>query len=111
MALELYDIMKRYNDAKNIEDDMMKDIELQKIQAEFLSNNEQLEVQERRIKELEDDLMRANVDIERLKDSNAELRLNTGSYIKKEETQEIVEEDDKDKIIVVDNFSEIAKEF
>lgn len=91
MALELYDIMKRYNEAKNIEDDMMKDIELQKIQAEFIANNEDLEVMGRRIKELEDDIVNLRVDNERLKDSNAELRLKVGGHVE-EEKEEVVEE-------------------
>lgn len=106
--LELYDIMKRYNEAKSIDDDMMKDIELQKIQAEFIANNEDLEVKDRRIKELEEDVLNLRVDNERLKDSNAELRIKVGGYVeepKEEVVKEVVEE------VVHRTLSEIANDF
>lgn len=106
--LELYDIMKRYNDAKNIDDDMMKDIELQKIQAEFLANNDMLDTQANRIRELEEDVEKLRVERERLRDSNAELRLQIGGYVEtpKEEKVEEVEE-----VVTYRTFTEIAKDF
>lgn len=108
MALELYDIMKRYNEAKAIDDDMMKDIELQKIQAEFIANNEDLEVMGRRIKELEDDILNLRVDNERLKDNNAELRLKIGGHVEKEEkVEEVIEEVEE----VHRTLNEIAYDF
>ena len=108
MALELYDIMKRYNDAKSIDDDMMKDIELQKIQAEFIANNDMLDVQARRISELEEDKTNLLVDIERLKDSNAELRLKIGGYTEPEKEEVEVEEKEE---VTFRPLSDIAKDF
>jgi chromosome segregation ATPase len=108
MALELYDIMKRYNDAKAIEDDMMKDIELQKIQAEFIANNDMLDTQARRISELEEDVNNLRVERERLKDSNAELRLKIGGYVPEEPKPEPEPEPEP---VVLRTLSEIATDF
>lgn len=109
MALELYDIMKRYNDAKSIDDDMMKDIELQKIQAEFIANNDMLDVQARRISELEEDVNNLRIEKERLKDSNAELRLQIGGYVQPK-TEEVVEEE-KEEEVTFRTFAEMASDF
>lgn len=109
MALELYDIMKRYNDAKSIDDDMMKDIELQKIQAEFMANNDMLDVQARRISELEEDVNNLRIEKERLKDSNAELRLQIGGYTPPK-TEE-VEEEEKEEEVKFRTFAEMASDF
>lgn len=92
MALDLLDVIKRYNEAKANEDDMIKDIELQKIQAEFLANNEFINSAEKTIQDKEDEIAALKVDVERLRDANAQLRIQQGSHVEQETKEEVVEE-------------------
>lgn len=108
MALELVDIITRYNAAKANEDDMIKDIELQKIQAEFLDNNERLASADKIISEKEDEIAKLKLDNERLRDSNAELRIKQGAYVE-DKTEEVVEETVEEPKIRT--FDEIAEDF
>ena len=111
MALELLDIIKRYNEAKTNEDDMIKDIELQKIQAEFIENNEYLASTEKIIAEKEDEINALKLDNERLRDSNAQLRVQLGGRVEEPKTETEIEEKEDEKIIVVSDFRDVANEF
>ena len=108
MALELVDIINRYNAAKANEDDMIKDIELQKIQAEFLDNNERLASADKIIQEKDDEINKLKLDNERLRDSNAELRIKQGGYVE-DKTEEVVEEVVEE--TKIRTFDEIAEDF
>lgn len=108
MALDLLDIITRYNAAKSNEDDMIKDIELQKIQAEFLENNEALESSEKLLRDKDDEINALKLDNERLRDSNAQLRIQQGSYVEPEVEEAVEEEIEETK---TRTFDEIAEDF
>ena len=108
MALDLLDIITRYNAAKSNEDDMIKYIELQKIQAEFLENNEALESSEKLLRDKDDEINALKLDNERLRDSNAQLRIQQGSYVEPK-VEEIVEEEVEE--TKTRTFDEIAEDF
>lgn len=109
MALDLLDIIKRYNEAKSNEDEMIKDIELQKIQAEFLENNEFLASSEKMLKDKDDEISALKVDNERLRDANAQLRIQQGSYVEPEKETEKETEVEEEK--ETRTLSEIALDF
>jgi len=111
MALELLDIIKRYNEAKANEDDMIKDIELQKIQAEFAENNDFISSSEKMLQEKQDIIDKLQLDNERLRDSNAELRVKLGARVEEPKVDDTIEEKEEDKIIMVDNFRDVAGDF
>ena len=106
--LDLLDVIKRYNEAKSQEDDMVKDIELQKIQAEFIENNEYISSTEKIIKEKDDEINALRLDNERLRDSNAQLRVKQGAYVEPEPEPKVVE---KEEITIVKTFDELAEDF
>ena len=108
IMLDLLDVIKRYNEAKSQEDDMVKDIELQKIQAEFIENNEYISSTEKIIKEKDDEINSLRLDNERLRDSNAQLRVKQGTYVEPEPEPKVVK---KEEITIVKTFDELAEDF
>ena len=109
LALELLDIIKRYNAAKSNEDDMIKDIELQKIQADFKANNDFIESAEKMLRDKDDEIGALKLDNERLRDANAQLRIKQGSYV--EQTKEDEKEDEIEEVEIIKSYSELAEGF
>lgn len=109
MYLDLLDVIKRYNEAKTNEDDMIKDIELQKIQAEFKEVNDYIGSTEKIIRDKDDEIDALKLDNERLRDSNAQLRIQQGSYVEPEKKEEVIEE--VVETVTTRTLSEIAEDF
>lgn len=109
LALDLLDVIKRYNEAKSNEDDMIKDIELQKIQADFKTNNDFIESAEKMLRDKDDEISALKLDNERLRDANAQLRIQQGSYVEQPEEDE--KEEEIEEVEVIKSYSELAEGF
>lgn len=109
MALEFKVVLDRLNNARSIEDDALASLEYLDIQRMFEEDRENEQALHEQINNLNDDLDALRTENQRLRDINAEIRLQSGSSVPNvvQEVKEKVE--DIEEVIDDLSFSDLAE--
>lgn len=109
MALEFKVVLDRLNNARSIEDDALASLEYLDIQRLFEEDKENENALHEQISSLNDDLDTLKAENQRLRDINAEIRLQSGSSVPNvvQEVKEKVE--DIEEVIDDLSFSDLAE--
>lgn len=109
MALEFKVVLDRLNNARSIEDDALASLEYLDIQRMFEEDKENEQALYEKINNLNDDLENLRSENQRLRDINAEIRLQSGSSVSNvvQEVKEKVE--DIEDVIDDLTFSDLAE--